>query len=473
MTIPRSSFLGLLAFLAMVPFAEADSLYSPLTGDDLELLEVRGGSVSLQPGDPSALVFHYSAGGYPNVIFPCPEVGLDLSGRAGISISVTNTGNVPLRGALRIDNVGLEQDQPWNEAVRMLPPGESVEIKADFGKNNGKPGYPLDASRISEFQFFLISPKQGGQIELGLPQAYGNVDPNEPAEFMSRPTDRDTPVALPDWLGERPPIAGDWVLTLDENFDAAEIDEAIWSTRLAVIGPQREDTQRYRDQNVFLENGSAMLKVEKNPGHQYDDTELKTRDYASGMLSSYGRWTQCYGYFEMRAKLPTARGVGPLFMLIPDRGEPLNLHLRRTSHDLNGQGMEMKIMHHLTEWGAGRMSVGANWGGPAGTHIPMNWGSRYVYYGPTESGWHTYGMLWEKDRLAWYVDGIKKAEWRSQTMANVQSSLGVYLKMGHYSTQDVDEAALPDFWEIDYIRVWQRAEDITAVDEISTDTTSL
>lgn len=402
----------------------------------------------------------FGKGGYPKIAFPCPTEGLNLKNFKGIAIEVTNQSAIPVRAAMRIDNPGDEKEQFWNKESVVLKPGETKTIKSVFGQNNGKPGYPIDTSRITAYQLFLVAPKEDIHMLVGEPKAYGTPSEEQKRVRLSNPEDRNKTVSTPKWLGERPPVKGDWVITLDEDFAGDALNASVWGTRLAIVGPAREESQRYIDENVTLKDGVVTLKAEVNPGHQYNDSNLKTRKYAAGMLSSYDRWTQRYGYIEMRAKLPTTRGLSPVFSIIPDRGGDtgLNMHERRTSHDFNGKGMEMDVFTHLSEWGPGRIGIGTRWGGPAGTHIQKNWGDSYLYYGPTDDGWHTFGLLWEPNKLTWYVDGIKKAEWESDAIADVTCYLAVTMPMGRRATKNVDEANLPDTWDIDYIRVWQLAD---------------
>ncbi len=436
-------------------------LFSPDASDGIAALSLDRTEVTEAEGG-KAIHATFEAGGYPKIAFPCPKGGWDLSAYRGIELTVTNLGETAVRGALRVDNPGDHKEQFWNTEVRLLKPGETVTIHSVFGQNNGKPGYPLDASRITAYQFFLLNPKEATVLRMGEPKAYGEPSPEQSRERFSKPEDRQIAVQTPDWIGQQPPVEGPWTLTLDEDFTAGTVDASVWSTHLAIIGPHREEAQRYRDANVALDEGKVRLTTEKNPGHQYDDPTLPRRDYAAGMLSSYDKWTQRYGYFEIRAKMPTARGLAIVFGLIPDRGPDnnLNMHERRTSHDFNGQGMEMDIVRHQTEWGPGRVSYGTRWGGPAGTHEPKNWGDSYVYHGPTGDSWHVYGMLWEPDRLVWYVDGKKTGEWRSEHIANVTSYLSLTMPLSKHSTKSIDESSLPDHWEVDYIRVWQRTDQL-------------
>ena len=126
-----------------------------------------------------------------------------------------------------------------------------------------------------------------------------------------------SPAAVPDWLGKRPPVEGEWVQTLDENFDAPTIDQTKWN----IYGPNYWDrASHWTKDNLILDHGLATLRFEKKRGFHNDNrdpkvdpqnlTGQKESDYACGYLDSLGKWTQRYGYFEARVKLPRARGYG-------------------------------------------------------------------------------------------------------------------------------------------------------------------
>ncbi|CAA6689514.1 family 16 glycosylhydrolase [Lentimonas sp. CC10] len=447
-------FIGMLHIsvagaVSLVPYAE-DALSSLSTRDArIESLESSG-----------QLKVVFESGGYPNLSFPIPADGWDLSAYWGIEIEIENLSDAPIRAAMRIDNPGDEREHFWNTETILLQPRESKTIQSVFGKNNGKSGYPLDASRVSGLQVFLLTPKSESVLLIGEPRGYGAPDSDRLRPRYSAPEARAVPVECPDWLGARPPVEGDWVVTFDEDFDASELNPLLWSQRHAMGGPHPLEKQRYRDENLSIDEGVATIRAEYNPGHQYDDSKLPERDFAATMLTGYDLWRQRYGYFEMRTKLPTAGGLMPVFGLIPDRGSDtgLNMHQRRTSHDFEGKGMEIDIFNHRAEWGAGRVGYSTRWGGPAGTHIQKNWGNAYVYYGPTQDGWHTFGLLWEPGKLTWYIDGIKKEEWTDDAIADLTCYLSLTLPMGRNSPKGIDQPALPDAWKIDYVRAWQLAE---------------
>ena len=89
---------------------------------------------------------------------------------------------------------------------------------------------------------------------------------------------------------------------------------------------------------------------------------LPEKDYTTGHIITYDKWTQKYGYFEARVKLPTARGLWPAFWMMPDRGPAAGPEGWKRENTRDG-GMEMDILEHLTEWGPGRNNVAVHWDG--------------------------------------------------------------------------------------------------------------
>jgi beta-glucanase (GH16 family) len=205
-------------------------------------------------------------------------------------------------------------------------------------------------------------------------------------------------------------------------------------------------------ENVTVANGVAIFKAEKKFGHENNDPKLPTRNYASGLIQSYDKWSQLYGYYEARIKVPYVRGLWPAYWMMPDRGPASGLDIWARRDTGNG-AMEIDIMEILSEWGPGRNSVAVHWDGYGSNH--KQWGTSQIYYGPTPDGFHVFGLLWEPGKLTWYVDGKKTAELINDRVSNVPSYLKFNIQMGGWATKNVDDANLPAVMEVDYTRAWQ------------------
>ncbi|MEJ0000412.1 MAG: hypothetical protein WDO13_15395 [Verrucomicrobiota bacterium] len=78
------------------------------------------------------------------------------------------------------------------------------------------------------------------------------------------------PADIPAWLGQRPPVEGDWVKTFDDEFDGNAIDLTKWNIYTKEAGHLGAQTHYTKD-NVIVKNGALTLRVEKKNGHQDDN----------------------------------------------------------------------------------------------------------------------------------------------------------------------------------------------------------
>jgi beta-glucanase (GH16 family) len=129
-------------------------------------LQPEGAELSLVERDGTRLLqAQFPVGQYPAFGLPVAEGGWDLSGFAGAQLDVTNTGAAAVTVALRIDNLGNWQDNPWNTESATLAPGASATIKVTFGKSyGGNPGFALDPARIVAFKVFATQPTQPATV---------------------------------------------------------------------------------------------------------------------------------------------------------------------------------------------------------------------------------------------------------------------------------------------------------------------
>lgn len=404
-----------------------------------------------QDGAPALQVtFATGEQSYPSVQLPIPTGNWNLSSFGGVQAEIYNPGDKSARILMRVDNAGNWKDNPWNTQSLTIPAGQTKTLNLKFGENNGAPGYPLDPSRVVAMQFFMEKPKAETTFVVKSVRAFGS--PAAGSSALSTPADKDVPVTPAAWVGKRPPVEGNWVQTLNENFDGPTLNEKIWRTETWWNGLLPGQTQRYSKDNLIFENGILRMKTEKRRGHQNDDPNLPEKEYTTGHIITYDKWTQLYGYFEARVKLPTARGLWPAFWMMPDRGAAAGPEGWKRESTKDG-GMEIDILEHLTEWGSGRNNVAVHWDGYDKDH--QSWGTSNVYFGPTPDGWHTFGLLWEPGMLTWFIDGIKKSEYENARVGSIPAYLLLNVQMGGWATKDVDDSKLPDYFDIDYVRAWQ------------------
>ena len=118
--------------------------------------------------------------------------------------------------------------------------------------------------------------------------------------------------------------------------------------------------------------------------------------YTSGRINTTGLFSFEYGRFEVRAMVPEAQGYWPAVWLMGNNNA--TIHWPACG--------EMDVLERVDapqspDWNAGSIH---------GTGFIV--GNLSTYYdfpgGQTASQWHTYGMIWTKGSVAYYVDNPSK-----------------------------------------------------------------
>ena len=356
----------------------------------------------------------------------------DLKNFESVQMQMTNTGDTAASFGMRVDNPGADGRKNCNSENISLKPGETKTVKVTFGKSWGNKGFDLDTANV--VNIMIIGPSKEAKVTID------NLKAN-----------RLQWAELPQWLGKKPPVDGDWIVTLNEDFTESTLNKDLWNTRMRYDGPLKGELQVYSEKNLTIKDGNLEFLCEKKHGHQYDDPKLPTRDYTTAVIQSYDKFTQKYGYFESRFKAPTARGLWPAFWLMPDRGPTAGDIWKRGATEKDG--MEIDIYEYLCEWGPGRYNVAAHWDGYGENH--KSWGTSNLFHLPTKDGYHTFGCLWEPGRLVFYVDGKQMAEMKNERVGTTPMFMILNVQTGRWATKNIDDSALPDKWLVDYVRVWQ------------------
>ncbi|WP_213255301.1 glycoside hydrolase family 16 protein, partial [Bradyrhizobium sp. sBnM-33] len=158
----------------------------------------------------------------------------------------------------------------------------------------------------------------------------------------------------------------------------------------------------------------------------------------SGLITTEGDWSQKQGYFEMRADLSNAPRAWDAFWMLPDQ---------QVNPGTPDAWQELDVVEHYGENDSGVYSH-------IHTTDPSNgipWQQNRQVYSETanEDGYHTYGVLWEADKLSFYVDGeLKGSQVTPSDYSNPQ-----YL-IANLATQA--GAVGGEQMKIDYIRAYSK-----------------
>jgi beta-glucanase (GH16 family) len=117
--------------------------------------------------------------------------------------------------------------------------------------------------------------------------------------------------------------------------------------------------------------------------------ELDNQQYYSGTLVTKSSFSQEYGYFDVRAKLPSGQGFWPAFWLLPENGTwPPEIDV---FEQLSGNPNTIYGSIHTDVTGT-----------PTSTTNTIQVANATTQY-------HDYGVLWTASTISWYVDGVEVA----------------------------------------------------------------
>lgn len=383
--------------------------------------------------DDGAIDVSLDAGG--SLVIAAPGGRWDLRDHLRLTLRLRNTGTTPVRPSLRIETKGGSREA-GAEAIAAGAEGVvAVSFLADRSWVIGSEDLP----RFASDQVTGLRVTADGAASLRL---------------LAATADAPTAV-LPDWLGKRPPVDGAWTATLSEEFDTDWLNTRIWSDRTNNYWDKR---CHFSAEQVKLGDGTLRLRFEAKKGRQNDDALGIETDYATGVLTSYDRWTQKYGYFECRMKLPKAPGLWPAFWLMPDRGPEAGIWWKR--NDTGTGGMEFDVFEHLTRFGPYRTNLAMHWDGYGKNHKSA--GSGDIYYALDSEGFVTSGLLWEPGRAVFYLNGTEVLRWENERVASVPMHILFTNVSGGWGGNTLDGSGLPDDYVLDYVRVWQRDDLATA-----------
>jgi beta-glucanase (GH16 family) len=246
------------------------------------------------------------------------------------------------------------------------------------------------------------------------------------------------------------PIGPDYQLVWHDEFDGTNIDQTKWVIR--GDGPRLQGYWM-KDASSLDGNGHFVVRTFKDAQGRY----------TTGGIATEGKYAWLFGYFEARVKFPATQGHWPAFWLTkhpltptPDAGRAgteidimekpwLTDQIQQTLH-WNGYGKEGQEAHHIVR--------------PANVN---------------DGNWHTFAVKWTPTNYVFYVDGRQTWETRDGGVSQIPEFISVNEEIGHFDshhfkwnsgpvwgTGPIEKASLPDYYLVDYVRVFQTPEETKA-----------
>jgi len=224
-------------------------------------------------------------------------------------------------------------------------------------------------------------------------------------------------------------------LVWSDEFEGVKLDGRKWN----LDGPYKVFAGWVVKNAVYLDGkGRLVIKAFEKDGR-----------YCGGMVSSRGKFEYRYGYWVARCKLPKGTGQLPAFWIWSSALMP-GATARKTG------GLECGTEIDVMEW------VGSQ---PNKVSHTLHWvvdgkprkASKRVEVPGVGEGFHTFAVEWTPEEYIFYVDGNET--WRTNKAVSRRKQFACLSNLVVSGwAGSIEESKLPDFFVVDYVRVYQLAK---------------
>jgi beta-glucanase (GH16 family) len=252
-----------------------------------------------------------------------------------------------------------------------------------------------------------------------------------------------------------------WKLVWSDEFngpDGSPVDPSKWVLETGGNGWGNDELEYYtsRPQNSYQQNGNLVIKV---VAEKYTGDDKVSRDYTSARLKTQGKFSQAYGRFEARIKIPRGQGIWPAFWM-------LGADIEKTPWPECGEidimeniGKEPYLVHSTIH--------GPGYSGANAIGMPYALSGERKYF----DDFHVYAVEWEPNVLRFYVD---ENLFETRTPADLpKDAQWVYdhpfflllnvAEGGSWPGNPDATSAFPQTMLVDYVRVYGRTAAASAV----------
>jgi beta-glucanase (GH16 family) len=267
-----------------------------------------------------------------------------------------------------------------------------------------------------------------------------------------------------------------WMMGADDDDRAQPGYRLVWADEFETDGPpnpenwvfergfvRNKELQWYQPDNAFCEGGRLIIEGRRerkpNPNYEQGSDHWKTKrqfiEYTSSCVKTKGLHSWQFGRFEVKAKIKTEAGLWPAIWFLgvegpwPDNGEI-----------------------DLMEYYQGKILANAAWG--TKTKYRPRWdSSRTPVASFKDPDWdekfHIWRMDWDEKQIKLYVDGkllntidltktINPTDRGPRNPFHQPHYILLNLAIGGNAGGDPSKTEFPTRYEIDYVRVYQKAE---------------
>ena len=195
-----------------------------------------------------------------------------------------------------------------------------------------------------------------------------------------------------------PTITPTWTLVWSDEFDGpagASFDRTKWTAETGGGGWGNQERELYttRTENIALDgNGHLVITAIAEPANTTDTCWYGPCRYTSARIKTQGLFSQAYGRFEARIRIPRGQGMWPAFWMLGDNINTVGWPTSGEIDIMENIGREPAIVH-------GTMH-GPGYSGANGIGAPYS-----LTTGAFADDYHVFAVEWYPGLIKWSVDG--------------------------------------------------------------------
>lgn len=223
-------------------------------------------------------------------------------------------------------------------------------------------------------------------------------------------------------------VSCSWEYTFGDDFNGTALDRTKWNTHYP--SGNGGELQYYAPDVFELKDGILRIKAEPR--------QMEGYDYTSGIITSIDSFSQQYGYFKIRAKVPKGKGFWPGFWLLP--ATP-NYPWEIDVFEIHGDNTNTAYMTN-------------HWQDPIEGHLAV---TESFTADDFSEDFHIFAVQWYPTSIVWYIDYIERHRITRGVPREPMFVLANLAVGGDWPGNPDESTPFPGYLEIDSIEVYTRS----------------
>ena len=253
----------------------------------------------------------------------------------------------------------------------------------------------------------------------------------------------------------QPPPPPSFTLVWSDEFndpDGSSPDTSKWTYDTGGSGWGNHELEYYtqRTQNAQIKGGNLVITAQKEI---YTGPDGVTRNYTSARLKTQGLFSQAYGRFEARIRIPAGQGMWPAFWALGDNFSSVDWPKCGEIDIMENIGKEPGTVHGSLH---GPSTYGSSSNLTAPFRLPA--GQNFA------DDFHLYAIEWEPGTIRFYVDThlyatFAASQWPAGGPWSFDHPFFLILNLavgGDWPGSPDDRTVLPQQMLVDYVRIYRK-----------------